>query len=229
MSPKYQFRTILVLKMRWSSSLLFLSTLPSTLSMFPDKPSETGVDVVTCKMNKNSDKKDDVSSSTNFFPPDPHPTPPPIHIIGVLTCSHPPLPPHQCNTSCICQKLVWTLEFNPMLRTNTKTTKICEIWMDNGLADKTCAYTCASIANSIYASQGTDPDVCPQIEREHAQITGGNKDKLKYTKFMLLEQNERQGKTTSLRARTVPHQPSTWKMPSFAPPQEYSKAMVPPQ
>ena len=40
--------------------LLFIVISPA-LSMFAAKPSETGVDVVTCKMNKNTDKKDDVS------------------------------------------------------------------------------------------------------------------------------------------------------------------------
>jgi hypothetical protein len=42
-------------------NFLLLLTVPTVQSMFPAKPSETGVDVVTCKMNKNTDKKDDVS------------------------------------------------------------------------------------------------------------------------------------------------------------------------
>ena len=52
--------------------------------------------------------------------------------------------------------------------------------MNNELMDKTCAWTCASIANQVYASQGTDPDLCPQIERENAQITGGDQTKMAY-------------------------------------------------
>ena len=52
--------------------------------------------------------------------------------------------------------------------------------MNNELMDKTCAWTCASVANQVYASQGVDPDLCPQIERENAQITGGDQKKLEY-------------------------------------------------
>ena len=124
------------------------------------KPGLVAVDVVTCKMKGNKDKKDD------------------------------------CNPSCVCQKMAWTLEFNPQLRTATKTTQICELWMEGGLIDKTCAWVCAGIANNLYGSQGTDPDVCGQAERELKQVSGGDTSKLK---FSLLEE-QREGENPEKRA-----------------------------
>lgn len=126
------------------------------------KQSLVAVDVVTCKMKGNKDKKDD------------------------------------CNPSCVCQKMAWSLEFNPQLRTATKTTQICELWLEAGLIDKKCVLICAGIANNLYGAQGTDPDVCAQAERELQQVSGGDPAKLAY-KF--IEQNEkRTSRSPSLRS-----------------------------
>ena len=136
----------------------------------------------------------------------------------------------QCLPTCVCQKLVWTLEFSPQLRTNTKTTKICEIWIENKLMDEKCMWTCASIANQVYASQGTDPDLCPQIERENAQVTGGTATKLDYkllefssSSSISLRSNPKRTptKTKTSTAKTT----TTRTIPSFAPPTEYYTSM----
>ena len=91
--------------------------------------------------------------------------------------------------------------------------------------DEKCMWTCASIANQVYASQGTDPDLCPQIERENAQVTGGTATKLDYK---LLEFSS--FSTTSLRSNpkrtpTKTTTTTTRTIPSFAPPTEYYTSM----
>jgi hypothetical protein len=149
-------RAALLLSALWLAAAVMTPTPASGMgaaagAMGKKKPSLVAVDVVTCKMKGNKDKKDD------------------------------------CNPSCVCQKMAWTLEFNPQLRTATKTTQICELWMEGGLIDKTCAWVCAGIANNLYGSQGTDPDVCAQAERELNQVSGGDTSKIKYS---LLEQHE---------------------------------------
>jgi hypothetical protein len=119
--------------------------------------------------------------------------------------------------------MVWSLEFSPQLRSATKTTKICEIWIDNELMNKQCAYTCAAIANNIYSTQGTDPDICAQTERELAQISGGDTNSFKYS---LLEAAAAPSQPQLLRRQTQPPTPppsqraAEW-VPSHAPPAEY--------
>ena len=164
-------------RQRWAgmllSGLLLAAAAPAPVSgmaaaagaMGKKKPSLVAVDVVTCKMKGNKDKKDD------------------------------------CNPSCVCQKMAWTLEFNPQLRTATKTTQICELWMEGGLIDKTCAWICAGIANNLYGSQGTDPDVCGQAERELQQVSGGDTSKIKYS---LLEQREGENREKGAEIPTMP-------------------------
>ena len=99
--------------------------------------------------------------------------------------------------------------------------------MNNELMDKTCAWTCASVANQVYASQGVDPDLCPQIERENAQITGGDQKKLEYklietASSTLLTTNHLRNSVAS----TQPQSQSSWTIPSFAPPAEYSSNAI---
>ena len=121
--------------------------------------------------------------------------------------------------------MVWSLEFSPQLRSATKTTKICEIWIDNELMNKQCAYTCAAIANNIYSTQGTDPDICAQTERELAQISGGDTNSFKYS---LLETSVAPSRPQLLRTQTEQQrQPlRQWAarpewVPSHAPPAGY--------
>lgn len=225
--------------------LICLSLLEFTIPMFASKPSETGVDVVTCKMSKNTDKKLDVSSllGTLLFVETfichprslhlPALAPPTSHTSFYFLLHPSPFfkkYTYQCLPTCVCQKLVWTLEFSPQLRTNTKTTKICEIWIENKLMDEKCMWTCASIANQVYASQGTDPDLCPQIERENAQVTGGAATKLDYkllefssSSSISLRSNPKRTptKTKTSTAKTT----TTRTIPSFAPPTEYYTSM----
>eukprot|EP00946_MAST-07B_sp_MAST-7B-sp1_P005245 g5245.t1 len=136
----------------------------------------TAVDVVTCKMKGNKDKKDD------------------------------------CNPSCVCQKMAWSLEFNPQLRTATKTTQICEMWLEGGLIDKTCTWVCAGIANNLYGSQGTDPDVCAQAERELMQVSGGDPSKMQY-KFIEQSEGRSREKAGDKTERTKAYSTSSSKSP----------------
>ena len=212
--------------------------------MFPNKESETGIDVVTCKMADNDAtcKKCDVSFFLFFFVLDWflsirhlsfHPYP------FMLTMKYLPFPfntiayipghllfrvrPVQCNPSCVCQKIVWTLEFSPQLRTNTKTTKICEIWADNKLIKEDCLYNCASIANQVYAAQGTDPDICAQIEREHSKLFEGDYKRVK-PNLLFMEQSEQ--KVHNLRHSESTTSSINKNMPSFAPPEIFFRRMT---
>jgi hypothetical protein len=85
-----------------------------------------------------------------------------------------------CWPMCVCQKFAWTLEFQPHLRQEIKTTKICENWVQKEIMEPKCMVVCASIAHAVYGAQGTDPNVCQHAAHEVEMVAGGKGEKLDY-------------------------------------------------
>ena len=75
-----------------------------------------------------------------------------------------------CFPMCVCHKFAWTLEFQPQLRQEVKTTKLCEHWIHSELMDESCMLTCTSVAHAVYGAQGTDPLVCEHVSNELVKV-----------------------------------------------------------
>jgi hypothetical protein len=75
-----------------------------------------------------------------------------------------------CFPMCVCHKFAWTLEFQPQLRQEVKTTKLCEHWIQSELMDEACMVTCASVSHAVYGAQGTDPMVCEHVSTELTKV-----------------------------------------------------------
>ena len=82
-------------------------------------------------------------------------------------------PKLDCWPMCVCQKFAWTLEFQPHLRQEIKTTKICENWVEKEVMKPECMVVCASISHAVYGAQGTDPNVCQHAAHEVEMVAGG--------------------------------------------------------
>ena len=89
-------------------------------------------------------------------------------------------PKLDCWPMCVCQKFAWTLEFQPHLRQEIKTTKICENWVEKEVMKPECMVVCASISHAVYGAQGTDPNVCQHAAHEVEMVAGGKGEKLDY-------------------------------------------------
>ena len=58
-----------------------------------------------------------------------------------------------CFPMCVCHKFAWRLEFQPQLRQEVKTTKLCEHWIQSELMDEACMVTCASVSHAVYGER----------------------------------------------------------------------------
>jgi hypothetical protein len=135
-------------------------------------------------------------------------------------------PKLDCWPMCVCQKFAWTLEFQPHLRQEIKTTKICENWVEKEIMDSKCMVVCASIAHAVYGAQGTDPNVCQHAAHEVEMVAGGKGEKLDYNfkqksvSFLRSNNNNVGGKSKNNKKWTSLIGKAKW-MPKIKPDEKY--------
>eukprot|EP00947_MAST-08B_sp_MAST-8B-sp1_P004101 g4101.t1 len=64
-----------------------------------------------------------------------------------------------CEPMCVCQKIVWSIEFNPTLR-EAPTKTLCNTWLERKLIEDKCITKCISLSQNVLASAGADDFAC---------------------------------------------------------------------
>ena len=127
-----------------------------------------------------------------------------------------------CFPMCVCHKFAWTIEYQPQLRQEVKTTKLCENWVEKGVMKEECMVTCASVAHAVYGAQGTDPQVCEHASNEIMQISGA-------MKFKELFSQKNKDRSNRLGAKSLKKNSEKWEslkekaswIPSTPPPKSF--------
>ena len=91
----------------------------------------------------------------------------PAQHIDVVTCDV-----RACNHMCVCQKLVWFLDFNHP-KDDWPMSMVCNKWIAEHKMFPGCGPPCLAMAQMIDAAMGTDPYVCQRAVMEAGAAFGG--------------------------------------------------------
>ena len=112
-------------------------------------------------------------------PSGPNPEKPPQDEINVdvVTCDlEDNKPGSGCSYLCICQKILWAVDYNHPLMPGQPTDVICQTWREEKKISDNCEIPCFTIAQHIDAAAGGDPMVCLKASAEANKLEQVSKE-----------------------------------------------------